>query len=90
MLELALFAIFVSDLKWKITRILAKFADYTKLYVVSKRKLPVIAERVPHYTQQNSSGLLPPEKQLSYSDSKGWHSDPPARETSYPEGVSKA
>lgn len=48
MLELVPFAVFVSDLKWKVTGILAKFADYTKLYVVSKRKLSALAERAPH------------------------------------------
>lgn len=73
MLELAPFAIFVGDLKWKVTGILAKFADYTKLHVVSKRKLSAVAERAPHYTQQNSSGLLLPaqlSRQLSCAQRK--------------------
>ena len=44
MLEFMLFSIFVSDLKWKITRKLTNFADYTQLYVISKRELSIVAE----------------------------------------------
>lgn len=38
------FSIFVSDLKWEITRKLANFADYTQLYAISKRKPSIVAE----------------------------------------------
>lgn len=90
MLEFMLFSIFVSDLKWEITRKLANFADYTQLHVISKRKLSIVAERASHYTEQNSPDLLPSEKQLSYPDSKGRHPDPPASKTSYQKEVSAA
>lgn len=42
MLEFVLLSIFVSELKWEITRKSANFADYTQLYVIRKKKLSIV------------------------------------------------